>query len=117
MPATQISFSTFAQAAQQQATVCTPPVTQAASALVAQPVVADGGECIQPHDDYAEFDRLRALADLTFSAPFADQYSRGGYVLAALANCVAPRTDSSRSQCERIASLRCMAEWCIGAGC
>lgn len=46
MPATQISFLAFAQAAQQQATVCAPPVTQAASVLVAQPVAADGGECI-----------------------------------------------------------------------
>ena len=64
MPATQISFTAFALAAfadntrsiavpggvdtQQVVSValCTPPVTQAASVLVAQPLVADGGECI-----------------------------------------------------------------------
>ncbi len=64
MPATQISFTAFALAAfadntcsiavpggvdtQQVVSVvlCTPPVTQAASVLVAQPVVADCGECI-----------------------------------------------------------------------
>jgi hypothetical protein len=42
MSATQISFLAFATA---QASPCTPLVTQAASALVAQPVVAVGGEC------------------------------------------------------------------------
>lgn len=64
MPATQISFTAFALAAfadntrsiavpggvdtQQVVSVvlCAPPVTQAASVLVAQPVAADGGECI-----------------------------------------------------------------------
>ena len=64
MPATQISFTAFALAAfadntrsiavpggvdtQQVVSValCTPPVTQAASVLVARPLVADGGECI-----------------------------------------------------------------------
>lgn len=45
MSAAQISFLAFATA---QASPCAPPVTQAASALVAQPVVADGGECILP---------------------------------------------------------------------
>ncbi len=66
MPATQISFTAFALAAfadntrsiavpggvdtQQVVSVvlCAPPVTQAASVLVAQPVAADGGECIRP---------------------------------------------------------------------
>ncbi len=114
MSATQISFLAFATA---QAFPCTPPVTQAAPALVAQPVVADGGECIQPHDDYAEFDRLTALADATFAVPFVDGWSRGGYVLAALANCVAPRFEGRRSQSELIASLRYHAAYCIGAGC
>ena len=135
MPATQISFTAFALAALADNTrsiavpgevdtrqvvsvaLCTPPVTQAASVLVAQPLVADGGECIQPHADYAEFDRLMVLADETFCCPFVDRWSRGGYVLAALANCVAPQRDSSRSRAERMASLRYMAAECIGAGC
>lgn len=64
MPATQISFTAFALAAfadntrsiavpggvdtQQVVSVvlCAPPVTQAASVLVAQPVAADGGGCM-----------------------------------------------------------------------
>ena len=135
MSATQISFTAFALAAFADNTrsiavlggvdthqvvsvvLCAPPVTQAASVLVAQPVAADGGECIQPHADYAEFDRLMVLANETFCPPFADCWSRGGYVLAALANCVAPQSDSSRSQSERLASLRYMAAECIGAGC
>ena len=45
MSAAQIAFLAFATA---QASPCTPLVTQAAPALVAQPVVADGGECIRP---------------------------------------------------------------------
>lgn len=117
MPATQISFLAFAHAAHQQAAVCTPPVIQAPAALVVQPDVADGGECIQPHADYAEFDRLCALADATFVVPLADTWSSGGYVLAALANCVAPRSGGCRSQSELVASLRYHAERCIGAGC
>lgn len=46
MPATQISFSDFALAAQQAAIPCAPPVIDAALALVAQPLAADSGECI-----------------------------------------------------------------------
>lgn len=94
MSASQISFVEFALTEQ---ALCTPSVTLPAAAVAAPCVAADGGECIQPHADYAEFDRLMALA--------------------ALANCVAPQRDSSRSQSERLASLRCMAAECIGAGC
>ena len=114
MSATQISFFAFAIA---QASLCTSPVADAASALVAQPVVADGGECVKPHDDYAEFDRLRSLANATFVVLLADTWFRGGYVLAALANCVAPRFEGARPQPDLIASLRYHAEQCIGAGC
>lgn len=114
MSATQISFVEFALTEQ---ALCTPSVALPVAAVAAPCVAADGGECIQPHADYAGFDRLIALANETFCPPFADCWSRGGYVLAALANCVAPQSDSSRSQSERLASLRYMAAECIGAGC
>ena len=85
MPATQISFLAFAQAAQQQATVCTPPVTQAPAALVVQPDVADGGECT-----VAElWDAACAICEFHVSAhrPVTDSYmflmnqfyARGGF--------------------------------------
>lgn len=45
MPATQISFADFALSAQQAATPSTPPVHEAALAVVAHPLAVDGGEC------------------------------------------------------------------------
>lgn len=45
MPATQISFSDFALAAQQAPIPCTPSVTDAAIAVVAHPLAVGGGEC------------------------------------------------------------------------
>lgn len=92
MSATQISFVEFALTEQ---ALCTPSVALPVAAVAAPCVAADGGECIQPHADYAEFDRLIALADETFCPPFADCWS----------------------QSERLASLRYMAAECIGAGC
>ena len=46
MPATQISFSSFALAALQVGTPRTPPVIDTAVAVVAHPLAVDGGECI-----------------------------------------------------------------------
>ncbi len=49
MPACQISFSAFAASllasVQSEAIDCTPPVQETAPAVVAHPVVVDGGEC------------------------------------------------------------------------
>lgn len=50
MPASQISFASFAASllasVQDEPTVCTPPVQETAPAVVAHPVAVDGGECI-----------------------------------------------------------------------
>lgn len=50
MPATQISFASFAASllasVQDEPTDCTPPVDETASVVVAHPVAVDGGECI-----------------------------------------------------------------------
>lgn len=124
MPATQISFADFAASLLASAqsefdfsdAPCTPSVEQAAAAVVAHPVTVDGGECIQPCADWSEFDRLCDLADATMCIPYAD-WSRGGYVLAALANCLTPTMQGSRVLVDRIASLRFHAAECIGHGC
>lgn len=78
MPATQISFLAFAQAAQQQATVCAPPVTQAASVLVAQPVAADGGECPPFLGSWARPRLLSPLRDDAYVAGFVVDWACGG---------------------------------------
>ena len=77
MSATQISYIAFALAAfadntrsidvpggvdtQQVVSVvlCAPPVTQAASVLVAQPVAADGGECAPFTGNFEPYRRVR----------------------------------------------------------
>ena len=50
MPATQISFASFAASllasVQDEPTDCTPPVDETAPVVVAHPVAVDGGECI-----------------------------------------------------------------------
>jgi len=120
MPATQISFADFAaQALALQAVTPCPPSIVAVHAAAS--VVAhggdDAGECITPCADYAEFDRLVAMADATFVAPLADPWSRGGYVLAALANCRAPIREGARPRASLLENLRFHAVQCIGAGC
>lgn len=119
MPATQISFADFAaQALALQAVTPCPPSVVAAHAPAS--VVAhggdDAGECITPCIDYVEFSRLTALADETIQVPYKD-WSRGGYVLAALGNCLAPRSDRLRSPADLFSNLRYHAAQCIGAGC
>ena len=51
MPATQISFASFAASllasVQDEPTDCTPPVDETAPVVVAHPVAVDGGECIR----------------------------------------------------------------------
>lgn len=121
MTASQISFASFAASllasVQDEPTDCTPPVDETAPAVVAHPVAVDGGECIQPHGDFAEFSRLTALAESTSVIPFADPYSAGGYVLMALANCYAPLFPGRQPQSELIDLLRAHAQRAIGAGC
>lgn len=119
MPATQISFADFAaQALALQAVTPCPPSIVAVHAAAS--VVAHGGDdaggCITPCADYVEFDRLTALADDTFQIPYLS-WSRGGYVLAALANCLAPRTAGCTSPADLFSNLRFHAAHCIGAGC
>lgn len=114
MVATQISFAAFA------ASLCTPPVTeQAAAPVVAhEPVGGDDGECTQLaayRADFQEFRRLIALACDTITVPYRD-WSRGGFVLAALANYRAPLESSEDSE-RLFESLRYHAAVCIGAGC
>lgn len=50
MPATQISFASFAASllasVQDEPTDCTPPVDETAPVVVAHPVAVGGGECI-----------------------------------------------------------------------
>lgn len=118
MPATQISFADFAaQALALQAVTPCPPSIVAVHAAAS--VVAhggdDAGECITPCADYAEFSRLTALADATTQVPYRS-WSRGGYVLAALANCLAP-VSVGESPTRLFSNLRFHAAECIGAGC
>ncbi len=117
MPATQISFAAFALAQQQAAPQCTPTVSPpATSELVAQFM---GDEWACPSSDYAEYDRLVALANATFFAPLFHPWSNGGFVLIALANLRAPLgpLDDIVSRAYRIDRLRYHAATCIGAGC
>lgn len=119
MPATQISFADFAaQALALQAVTPCPPSIVAAHAPAS--VVAhggdDAGECITPCADFGEFDRLTALAYDTIQVPYKD-WSSGGYVLAALANCLAPRFERASSPADLFSNLRYHAAHCIGAGC
>ncbi|WP_338819346.1 hypothetical protein [Acidovorax temperans] len=110
MPATQISFLAFAQAAQQQASVCTPPVTQAATVLVAQPVVADGGECIDASAAYESVCELLAMHG---------RMSNGAWVLLCLAQAqggITGRLDNS-TRCASYDALVSQANYCIQAGC
>lgn len=124
MPATQISFSAFAASllasVQSEAVDCTPSASPAldlklVGGLVAHPA-ASGGECITPCADWDEFDRLTALADETFQVPYKG-WSSGGCVLAALANCLAPRFEGDSSPADLFSNLRYHAAHCIGAGC
>lgn len=124
MPATQISFAAFAASllasVQSEAVDCPPSIVAAhAPASVVAHGGDDAGECITPCADYAEFDRLIALADATFVVPLADPWSRGGYVLAALANLRAPIYDnwSAVLRPRLLETLRYHAAQCIGAGC
>lgn len=92
---------------------------QAAAPVVAhEPVGGDCGECTQLavyRADFTEFRRLTALAHDTMEVPFRD-WSKGGFVLAALANYRAPCESSEES--ERLFELlRYHAAVCIGAGC
>jgi hypothetical protein len=120
MPATQISFSAFAASllasVQSEAVDCPPSIV---AAHAPAPVVAhggdDAGECIAPCADFDEWDRLTALANETFQVPYAG-WSNGGYVLAALANCLAPRFEGRTSQARLLSNLRYHAAQCIGAG-
>lgn len=125
MPASQISFASFAASllasVQDEPIDCTPSAglvlaPEKDSGLVAQ-AAASGGECVQPHDDFAEFSRLTALAESTAVIPFADPCSAGGYVLMALANCYAPMYPGRQPQSELIDLLRAHAQRAIGAGC
>lgn len=97
-----------------EATESTPPVQEAAIEVVAHPLAVDGGEC--PGGDFAEFNRLVGMADATIVVPLAD-WSRGGYVLAALANARAPLYPDRAEQVDLMYQLRFHAARCIGAGC
>lgn len=121
MPATQISFSAFAASllasVQSEAVDCPPSIVAAhAPASVVAHGGDDAGECITPCADWDEFDRLTALADETFQVSYKG-WSRGGFVLAALANCLAPRFERDSSPADLFSTLRYHAAQCIGAGC
>jgi len=102
MSATQISFASFAIA------------QQAAAAVVALSLMAD--DCESSCSDYSEFRRLVELANETEEC-HSGQWSRGGYVLAALANARAPLYSGRSDQADLMRSLRFLAQCCIGAGC
>lgn len=89
---------------------CTPPVTQAALALVAQPVVADGGECI---DACAAMDAAWQIRAMHGRA------SNGFWVLLALAQAQGGITGclDNSSRCLAYDSLVSQANYCIQAGC
>ena len=115
----QVSFAEFAAA---QAVVPGTPLAvsmpdpSADAGLVAQSSGSSGEcACVAPMDDYAEFLRLRALADQMISVPMA-RGSAGCYVLLARANCVAPQHDVVEHM-RRVEALRYHAAHAIGAGC
>lgn len=94
---TQISFAAFARSA------CVVPAT------------AEDSELAAYRADFQEFRRLTALAYDTITVPYRD-WSRGGFVLAALANYRAP-CESSEESDRLYEYVRYHAAACIGAGC
>lgn len=116
MAATQISFVAFAQS------VCTSPLSPEmvpdTGRQVGSSTCSSQGECAELaayRADFSEFRRLTALADETVTVPFA-RWSRGGFVLAALANYRTP-CDSAEESAGLLDNLRYQAAYCIGQGC
>lgn len=125
MPATQISFASFAASllasAQQEldfeVAYCTPPVQEAAVAVVAHPLAVDDGECSEWVGPVGTWWELRSAAQAIRSE--GEPLSNGFFVLLSLAN-LRSSLNGSYSNSERVRDydLLCShAEWAIGAGC
>ena len=117
MPATQISFAAFAASllasSQSEATDCTPPVQEAAIAVVAHPLTVDGGECSCFLSPQVASDLAMATVDSHGG------FSNGAYVLLNLSHAQGGTSGclSNSVRVQAFDRLLLVSSRVIGAGC